>query len=357
MEAILQTHLKYIKGCKTTLRLMEVCGTHTHRIAEFGLRSLLPQNIRMLSGPGCPVCVTEEGYIDATIRLLAQKGVMLATFGDMLKVRGTQSSLAEQKAEGKAVKVVLSPEEVLELAQAYPKEQVVFLAVGFETTAPLFAALIRQAQSLELYNLCFFTALKRLEPILHHMLGTLSLDIDGILCPGHVAAVMGAAPFLPITQRYGVPAVIGGFEADDILAAIQELIRQATGKTPIRLVNLYKRCVREEGNPLAKNMIEEMFLHADARWRGIGCVPGSAYAIRGEYGYFDAVKRFGIILPDREPPKHCACGEILLGVREPPQCPAFGAACTPEKPLGPCMVSSEGSCAAYYKEMGGRRRI
>ncbi len=354
MEAILQTHLKYIQDCKIPLRLMEVCGTHTHRIAEFGLRSLLPKNIRMLSGPGCPVCVTEAGYIDAAIGLLVQKGVMLATFGDMLKVRGVQSSLAEQKAAGRSVKVVLSPEEVLELAQAYPNEQVVFLAVGFETTAPLFAALIRQTQRMGLQNLCFFTALKRMEPILHHMLGVLSLDIDGILCPGHVAAVTGTAPFLPITQLYGIPAVIGGFEADDILAAIHELIRQAAGETPIRLVNLYKRCVREEGNLLAKNLIEEIFLHADARWRGIGCVPSSAYGIRGEYGRFDAVKRFDIVLPDTEPAVCCACGEILLGVREPPQCPAFGAACTPEKPIGPCMVSSEGSCAAYYKEMSGR---
>lgn len=336
-------------------RIMEICGTHTHQIARFGIRSLLPEGIRLVSGPGCPVCVTEAGYIDAAIALLDDTKVTLVTFGDLIRVPGSRSSLQYEKVLGRDIVVVYSPEDVFHIAADHPNKQVVFLAVGFETTAPLFAALVNQAEMMHVRNLYFLTALKRMEPILHHMFGTLGLKIDGLICPGHVAVITGTTPFQTISDAYSVPAAVCGFEALDILAGVYELIEQISGQKAVQTVNLYKRYVRDEGNIAAKRLIDDVFTPADVNWRGIGVVADSAYIINEQYKQFDALKHFGISIPDTERNQICLCGDILLGKKEPDLCPAFGITCTPEHPVGPCMVSSEGACSAWYKETGGDR--
>lgn len=336
-------------------RIMEICGTHTHQIARFGIRSLLPEGIWLVSGPGCPVCVTEAGYIDAAIALLEDTRVKLVTFGDLVRVPGSRSSLQHEKAMGRDIVVVYSPEDVLHMAADHPNREVVFLAVGFETTAPLFAALVKQADMMLVRNLYFLTALKRMEPVLHHMFGTLGLKIDGLICPGHVAVITGTAQFQTISDAYSVPAVVCGFEAADILAGVYELIEQISGEKAVQTVNLYKRCVKDEGNNIAKRLIDDVFALADVNWRGIGLVPDSAYVINEKYKRFDAQEHFRISIPDAERHNMCLCGDILLGKKEPGCCPAFGRSCTPEHPVGPCMVSSEGACSAWYKETGGDR--
>ncbi len=336
-------------------RIMEICGTHTYQIARFGIRSLLPEGIRLVSGPGCPVCVTEAGYIDAAIALLKDTKVTLVTFGDLVRVPGSWSSLQHEKALGKDIVVVYSPEDVFHIAADNPNKQVVFLAVGFETTAPLFAALVKQADMMHVRNLYFLTALKRMEPILHHMFGMLGLKVDGLICPGHVAVITGTTPFQTISDAYNVPAAICGFEAPDILAGVYELIKQISGEKAAQTVNLYKRCVRDEGNIAAKNLIDDVFTLADVNWRGIGMVSNSAYVMDERYKQFDAIEHFGISIPDTAKQDKCLCGDILLGKEQPDCCPAFGRTCTPEHPVGPCMVSSEGPCSAWYKETGGDR--
>lgn len=355
MTDITEKLLKQISSYQNNVRIMEICGTHTHQIAKFGIRSLLPKNIKLLSGPGCPVCVTEAGYIDAAIKLLDDSKVMIVSFGDLIRVSGSNSSLAEQKTMGKNVVVIYSPEEVIKIALENTDKLVVFLAVGFETTVPLFATLICQADELNLNNLFFFTSLKRMEPILHHMLGTLSISIDVMICPGHVATITGIAPFLPITNIYGIPAVICGFEAEDILTGIHVLLKQIAGKKQRKLINLYKRCVKQDGNTIAKSVTDEVFVSSDVRWRGIGMIHDSAYVINTRYERFDAMKYFGITISSTCLSDGCECGEVLLGLKAPTMCQKFGKGCTPEHPIGPCMVSSEGTCAAYYKEIGSAR--
>ncbi len=336
-------------------RIMEICGTHTHQIARYGIRPLLPEGIRLVSGPGCPVCVTETGYIDAAIALLEDSKVTLVTFGDLIRVPGSRSSLQHEKASGRDIVVVYSPEDVFHIAADHPNKQVVFLAVGFDTTAPLFAALAKQAAKLNVKNLFLLTALKRMEPVLHHMFGKLGLKIDGLICPGHVAVITGTTPFQTISDAYGVPAAVCGFEAQDILTGVYELIEQISGNKAVQAVNLYKRCVRDEGNIAARSLIDDVFTLADVNWRGIGMVPDSAYVINEKYKRFDAQEHFRIFIPDTVKQDKCLCGDILLGKKEPGCCPAFGRTCTPEHPVGPCMVSSEGACSAWYKETGGDR--
>ena len=336
-------------------RIMEICGTHTHQIARSGIWSLLPEGIRLVSGPGCPVCVTETGYIDAAIALLDDTKVTLVTFGDLVRVPGSRSSLQDEKALGRDIVVVYSPEDVFRIAVDHPEKQIVFLAVGFETTAPLIAALVKQADMMRVRNLYFLTALKRMEPILHHMFGRLGLKIDGLICPGHVAVITGAMPFQTISDDYSVPAAVCGFDVLDILAGVYELIAQISGEKDVQAVNLYKRCVRDEGNIAAKRLIDDVFTLADVNWRGIGLVSDSAYVIKERYKRFDALEHFGISIPDTKRHHICLCGDILLGGKQPDRCAAFGRTCTPEHPVGPCMVSSEGACSAWYKETGGDR--
>lgn len=331
------------------IRIMEVCGTHTHQIAKLGIRKLLSPKIRLLSGPGCPVCVTESGYIDAAIKVLERSEIILATFGDMMRVRGKLGSLLEQKAAGKNVVVVYSPEDVLTLALNNRDKNIVFAAVGFETTAPLFAVMIKAARMQDVPNLYLFTALKRMEPVIRYVLEAPKVGIEGMLCPGHVASVTGIGPFKPVTEEYSLPAVVCGFEGLDILAGIGILINQITGKEPLKFMNLYKSCVSENGNLTAKNIMIEVFQVSDAVWRGIGLVKDSSLIINKDYENFDAAKKYNIKIDQSDISEECECSEIIIGLKTPDMCTEFGVICTPENPRGPCMVSSEGACAAYYR--------
>jgi hydrogenase expression/formation protein HypD len=337
------------------IRIMEICGTHTHQIAKFGIRKLLSPKIHLVSGPGCPVCVTEPGYIDALIALLKYENVIVVTFGDLLRVRGLYGSLEEQKALGQKVITVYSPEDLLGISQSHKDETIVFAAVGFETTAPLYAALIQMARKEATRNLFLLTSLKRMEPAIRFILNNTDVNIEGMLCPGHVAAITGTSPFLPITAEYNIPAVICGFEAMDIIASVSILCRQITGEVPIQFMNTYKRCVCDTGNPVALHLINEVFQISDVNWRGIGKIRDSALILNSRYEEYDAIKKFGLkIESDPIPfPDECECGKVLTGEKTPDMCVNFGCLCTPEHPIGSCMISSEGACAAYYRYGGG----
>lgn len=346
----------YINNTVTDdIRIMEICGTHTHQIARFGIRSLLTDKVHLVSGPGCPVCVTESGYIDALIYIIEHENAVVATFGDLLRVQGSLGSLEEEKAAGKKVITVYSPEDVLSYAKSHKNERVVFAAVGFETTAPLYAALIKTAKMEDIRNLTFLTSLKRMEPAVKFILGDMGVKINGMLCPGHVAAITGIEPFIPITAEYKIPAVICGFEALDIIGSINILCSQITGKSPLRFINTYKRCVSDAGNKAALKLINEVFEISDASWRGIGVIKNSAFAVNKQYEEFDALKKYNIeIKHDADYfSEECECGKVLIGEKTPNMCRNFGGCCTPDHPKGPCMISSEGACSAYYRYGGG----
>lgn len=328
--------------------LMEVCGTHTMAIAKHGLRGVMPETIKLLSGPGCPVCVTANPDIDLAIEIARQPGVVLTTFGDMMKVPGSYSSLSAEKAEGRDVRVVYSPLDSLAIAEREPDKQVVFLGVGFETTAPTVAATVLMARAQGLKNFKVLSFHKLVPPALEVLLADKGTRIDGFILPGHVSAVIGLAPYLPIAERYGKAAAITGFEPVDIL---QALIFLAKCKTEGRaeVTNLYRRVVSDAGNAKARQIMEQVFDPADALWRGIGLIPGSGLEFSKEFEEFDAKKLYGITIEDCPPLPGCKCGEVLKGRIRPDECPLFKKSCTPAKPVGPCMVSTEGSCAAYFK--------
>ncbi len=343
------------ESVQSNIRIMEVCGTHTHQIARFGIRKLLTPKIHLVSGPGCPVCVTDPGYIDALITLLKRENVAVATFGDLLRVRGSSGSLEEQKSLGQKVITVYSPEDVLDLAKKNTDQNIVFAAVGFETTAPLYAALIQRAQKDKINNFFLLTSLKRMEPAIRFILGESGVHIDGMLCPGHVAAITGIGPFLPVTVEYHIPAVICGFEAMDLIASIGILCRQITGEIPVQFMNTYKRCVGDAGNPFALRLMNEVFRVANVSWRGIGIIGDSGLILNHRYEKYDASRRFGL-KTDSAPaafPDGCECGKVLIGEKTPDMCVNFGRLCTSDHPIGPCMISSEGACAAYYRFGGG----
>ena len=329
------------------MTFMEFCGGHTHAIMQSGIRQALPENVRLLSGPGCPVCVTDQRDIDQAIALAQAPDVTLTTFGDMMRVPGTAQTLQEAAAAGADVRVVYSPLDAVALAAAHPDRQVVFLGVGFETTAPGVAAAIQAAKTRGLSNFSVFSMHKYTPPAMRAILDAGEVRLDGVIGPGHVATIIGlqAWDFLP--RDYGIPVVVAGFEPVDILLAVKMLAAQvAAGQA--RAENAYRRSVRPEGNRAALRIIHDVFEPADAAWRGFGVLPGSGMGIRAAYRTFDARARFPLPdIPSREPPG-CRCGEVLRGVIEPPDCPLFGRACTPDRPLGPCMVSDEGACSAHY---------
>lgn len=331
-----------------TIRIMEVCGTHTHSISKSGIRYLLPEHIQLLSGPGCPVCVTNDSYIDMAIDLIEDKSIVLATFGDMLKVKGTCSSLAERKSNNNVI-TVYSPEDAVNLAMKNRDKIVVFLAVGFETTAPIIAAVIKNIYENGSDNLFFLTALKRMEPVLRMILSDDRNRIDGLICPGHVAAVLGSDVFRFVTDEFHIPSVICGFEADDIKKGIFNLIDQIEGRKPVAFSNLYERCVNPKGNRKAQQFINEVFQISDGDWRGIGKVPNSALVLNDKYNKLDAKLKFNISEKAKIKPTFCCCSEIIRGMKAPYECKHFGVNCTPDNPLGPCMISSEGACSAHYK--------
>jgi len=336
------------KTSQKNIRLMEVCGTHTTSIFRNGIRSLLPQTISLLSGPGCPVCVTAQNEIDAFIELAKLDNVIIATFGDLIKVPGADSSLQNEQANGRDVRVVYSTFDAIEIAKKNPDKKVIFLGVGFETTAPTIAASILAAHGLNLNNYFVISAHKLLPPALFTLAENPETNIDGFILPGHVSVIIGVEAYVPFYEQYNVPCVIAGFEPIDILQAILMLTKQIEDNTA-KLENSYKRAVNFEGNPKARSTMNAVFETADAAWRGLGGIPLSGLKIRKEYEAFDAQKVFDIKLAESEDPKGCACGEILLGLKIPPQCPFYKKTCTPIQPIGPCMVSSEGTCAAYYR--------
>ena len=338
-----------IRGAQVPdVNLMEVCGTHTMAIAKGGIRSLLPPNVHLLSGPGCPVCVTSNEDIDTIIALARLDGVALATFGDMVRVPGSSTSLQRLRAEGARVEVVYSPLDALDLARREPELQVVFAGVGFETTAPVVAATVKAAREQGVGNFSVYCAHKNVPHVLEALVRDPSLRIDAFILPGHVSTIIGSAPYRFLAERHGIPGAITGFETADVLRGIACLLRQiAEGRVAIE--NAYPRGVPEEGNPRALAVLGEVFEECDAVWRGLGAIPRSGYRFRAEYAEFDALERFA---PDVEPtiePAGCRCADVLRGALSPSACPLFGRVCTPESPVGPCMVSSEGSCAAHYR--------
>ncbi|MDR1412731.1 MAG: hydrogenase formation protein HypD [Actinomycetes bacterium] len=335
------------------VHIMEVCGTHTMSIAKNGLRGLLPENVRLLSGPGCPVCVTANADIDHAIALAGIDGVTVATFGDMLKVPGSSTSLAAEKAAGADVRVVYSPLDALELAEREPERQIVFIGVGFETTAPTVAATIKRAAAAQLDNFSVFSAHKTVPQALRAIASDPDIALSALILPGHVSTIIGVAPYEFLADEFDIPGVITGFEPVDILQGIYLLIQQlaesARGTGQVSIDIAYGRGVRGEGNPHAVALIEEVFAADDAEWRGLGVIPGTGLTLREPFAAFDARRRFS---PEVEPArtvKGCECGDILRGIKRPDECRLFGRACVPERPVGPCMVSSEGSCAAWYR--------
>jgi hydrogenase expression/formation protein HypD len=330
------------------MRLMEVCGTHTVAIFRSGIRSLLPDTVELISGPGCPVCVTPAGEIDRAIALAGQEGVILATFGDLMRVPGSESSLQGERASGADIRVVLSPLDAVQMAQDDPGRKVVFFAVGFETTSPAIAAAVQEVQRRGLGNFYLLSSQRVIPPAIRALLSGGKVKIDGFILPGHVSVIIGRAPYLLISEEFGLPGVITGFEPLEILEGVYMLLRQREeGRTTIEIQ--YSRAVKEEGNRHALSILNAVFTPVDARWRGLGVIPKSGLAVRDEFTAMDAAQAFDIPYAEVEDPPGCLCGEVLQGIHRPPDCPLFGTRCTPEEPIGPCMVSSEGSCAAYYK--------
>jgi len=330
------------------MKLMEVCGTHTVAIARFGLRGLMPDNVTLLSGPGCPVCVTANRDIDYAIELGRLPNVAITTFGDMMKVPGSYSSLSREKADGRDIRIVYSPLDAVKMAAAEPDKQVVFLGVGFETTIPTIAVTIKEAKKQGLTNFSVLSVHKTVPKALEALVNDPEVQIDGFILPGHVSTIIGPEPYRFLASQYHVPGVATGFEPIDVLQGVWMLARQIKeGRAEVEVA--YKRGVNSDGNPTARALIEEVFEPCDSDWRGIGVIPGTGLAIREAFSDFDAAKRFDVTPPEPKEIPGCQCGDVLRGVVLPFQCRLFGKGCTPEHPIGPCMVSSEGSCAAYYR--------
>ena len=336
------------KISKKDIRLMEVCGTHTVSIFRSGIRSILPDTISLISGPGCPVCVTAQREIDAFIELSKADGVIITTFGDLMRVPGTKSSLQKERANGRDIRIVYSTFDALEVARKNPEKKVVFLGVGFETTAPTIAASVFSAQQMNMKNFYVYSAHKLVPPALDALMSADDTRIDGFILPGHVSIVIGTNAYRSFFDRHRTPCVVSGFEAVDLLQAISMLVKQIESSTP-RLENGYPRAVTPDGNHKAQKMMHDVFETVDTSWRGIGTILKSGLKIKNEFESCDAQKMIKFTVPDSEDPKGCACGEILTGVKIPPQCPLYKSVCTPIDPVGPCMVSSEGTCAAYYR--------
>ncbi|NTW29312.1 MAG: hydrogenase formation protein HypD [Coriobacteriia bacterium] len=338
-----------INATKTgPVKIMEVCGTHTVAIARNGLRAVMPERVTLLSGPGCPVCVTANEDIDTAIEFARQPGVIVTTFGDMMKVPGSYSSLSREKADGRDVRIVYSPLDAIALAQREPDKQVVFIGVGFETTTPLIAAAIIRAQEHGVGNFSVFSAHKTVPLALEAIVNDPEVHIDAFILPGHVSTIIGSAPYEFLAETYHIPSVITGFEPVDVLQGIYMLLKQLEeGRAEIEIA--YQRGVSPEGNPTARALVDRVFGPTDAAWRGIGVIPGTGLKIRPEFAAFDAERRIPVTPPEPRAIKGCQCGEVLRGVILPYQCRLFAKGCTPEHPIGPCMVSSEGSCAAYYR--------
>jgi len=346
IAAVLTRAIQKMSG--PPLNLMEVCGTHTTAIFRHGIRSLLPSNVRLLSGPGCPVCVTTQGEIDVFIQLARRPDVMIATFGDLMRVPGSGSSLEKERAKGHDVRVIYSAMDALALAGRRPDKKVVFLGVGFETTAPTIAAAIATAQKTNVTNFLVFSAHKIVPPALSALIQDDRTRIDGFILPGHVSVVIGLDAYRPFFETARIPCVVSGFEPNDILRALLMIIRQINAQSPA-LENAYGRAVTAKGNAKAQALLDTVFETADAPWRGIGVISQSGLKIKAAFGNHDAGAVLEVAVKEAPEPKGCACGKVLLGIVQPPECRLYKNECTPMTPIGPCMVSTEGTCAAYYR--------
>lgn len=332
---------------KRPVQLMEVCGTHTVSIFRYGIRAILPEEIRLLSGPGCPVCVTPNQDIDRAIALSREPDVILVTFGDMMKVPGSSTSLQKEKAEGRDIRLIYSSLDALRIAEENPRKRIVFFAIGFETTSPTIATALIQAKESKIGNLFLLDSQKRIPPVLLSLLKFREFPIDGFLLPGHVSAIIGTEPYQFLSREFGLPGVITGFEPLDILQGIWMLLEQIKeGRAAIEIQ--YRRVVREGGNPVARRKLLEVFEPRQAQWRGIGYVPESGYGLKHRFQEMDA-RDFELEVEAPKEHPECLCGLVLRGARRPPDCPLFRVVCHPEHPIGPCMVSAEGTCHAYYQ--------
>jgi hydrogenase expression/formation protein HypD len=327
---------------------MEVCGTHTVNACRCGLHSLMPSNVRLISGPGCPVCVTSQGDIDMLIELAHRPGVTLCTYGDMMRVTGKDGNLEEARSTGSDIRVIYSSLDAVRLAAADPSRQVVFAGVGFETTTPATAVAVLEAEKLGLQNFTVLVSHKRILPAMRALLDSGQVKVDGFLCPGHVSTVIGYAAFAMIVRRYHLPCVVAGFEDVQIAAGMARLVELVRDQRA-DLENLYPQAVTRWGNRRAQNIIRRVFRPVDARWRGLGLIPDSGLAFRSRFSRFDAQVQYKLTPLDSPEPPGCRCGEVITGRCTPPDCKLFAVACTPVRPIGPCMVSSEGTCQAWFK--------
>ncbi|MCX6936123.1 MAG: hydrogenase formation protein HypD [Verrucomicrobia bacterium] len=336
--------------------VMEICGGQTHAIVKFGLDELLPKTITLVHGPGCPVCVTPLELIDKALAIASFPGVIFCSFGDMLRVPGSQADLFSVKARGGDVRIVYSPLDALGIAEANPGKQVVFFAVGFETTAPANAMAVFQAKKKKIHNFSILVSHVLVPPAIEAILSSPQNRVQAFLAAGHVCTIMGYEEYDPIAERYAVPIVVTGFEPLDILQGILMCVRQLE-KGEHRVENQYARSVRRQGNPMARSLIQEVFRVVARKWRGIGEIPKSGLALTAEYAEFDAETRFGVQEIHAEESPECISGLVLQGLKKPYECAAFGVRCTPDRPLGATMVSSEGACAAYYRYRKGARGV
>lgn len=331
-----------------TINIMEVCGTHTVQFFHTGVKDIFPAKLNLVDGPGCPVCVTTNDYLDRAIEIAREYNVILCTFGDMMRVPSSYSSLQKEKAEGMAISIVYSPLDAVEIARANPGKEVVFLSVGFETTIPTEAFTIKKAQEENIKNFSLLAGNKLTPPAVAALLESREVYIDGFILPGHVSTITGVKGWRFMTEKYKKPCVIAGFNTRDLVMGTMLLVNLVT-KGELKILNEYKEAVTEEGNIKAQELMHEIFETVDANWRGIGVIPGSGMKLKDAYADFDAEKKFPVTPPPVVEPKGCRCGEVLRGIISPLECPLFGKKCTPQTPVGACMVSSEGSCAAYYK--------
>lgn len=337
-------------------KIMEVCGGQTHSLVKNGIMDLLPEQVQMIHGPGCPVCVTPLNLIDKAIYLAEEKDVILCSFGDMLRVPGSRKSLLQAKAAGADIRILYSPLEAVQLASENPDREVVFFAVGFETTAPANALSIDKAYELGLTNYSILASQVLVPPAIEAVMNDKESQIDAFLAAGHVCTIMGMDEYYPLVKHYGIPMVVTGFEPVDLLQGILLTVQQLE-KGKAELQNQYSRVVKPKGNPKAQELIRKIFTVADREWRGIGTIPASGFEVRPKYAAFDANLKFTIQLKKVEEPKECIAGLVLKGIKKPKQCSQFGKKCTPQNPMGAPMVSSEGACAAYYHFSGAAETI
>ena len=331
-----------LQGWKKPVKFMEVCGSHTMAIGHWGIRKLLPETISLISGPGCPVCVTPSSVIDSLIDL---KNVTIATFGDLIRVPGNKGTLEQARANGLDVRMIYSPMEALEMAR---EKETVFVGIGFETTIPGIAYTIMEASRLNLKNFSVLPAFKLVPPALDALLSAKDTNVDGFILPGHVSVIIGSEAYSLLPEKFKIGGVVTGFEPLDILIGIEKLTNQIKNNEP-KIENEYSRVVNSSGNMQAQKVIKKVLKVEDALWRGLGWIPMSGQGIKKEFEKFDAIKKYEIKITDTEKQTGCRCGDVLKGKIIPPECPLFEKVCKPNNPIGPCMVSSEGSCAAYYK--------